>query len=269
MIVVSASRRIDMAGTGPEELSRILRTELPPSQVHTLVVWTKNPGAVLADSNLLETLTCYAQLFFHVTITGMGGTRLEPFSPRMNESLSALRSLVGLAGMPERVRVRFDPIVHLVLPDGRQYTNLRHFVEVAVACGLLGIPEIVTSWMECYPKVRKRLGKLGIAGDVVSEATVKADTDFMLERCFALGRQLTGCCAPHLVSSRCIDGELFNKLHPLGFKCSTAKARGQRPLCTCSASRDIGWYTSCAHGCLYCYANPNSPGDAGEKPWPQ
>jgi hypothetical protein len=268
VIVVSASRRIDMVGTAPGTLCRILKTELPPSLVHTLVVWTKNPGAVLAAGILLETLRGYAQLFFHVTITGMGGTRLEPFAPRMVESLQALEGVVRLAGMPERVRVRFDPIVHLALPDGRQYTNLSHFDEIVSTCGRLGVPEVVTSWMECYPKVRKRLGGNGITALAVGEETIKADARLMLERSSAAGVRLTGCCAPPLESSRCIDGELLNTLHPLGFKCSTAKARGQRPLCTCSASRDIGWYTACAHGCLYCYANPVNTEAAGMR-WPE
>lgn len=266
---MSASRRIDMVGTAPGELSSILRTKLQPSHVHTLVVWTKNPGAVMADADLAETLSGYSQLFFHVTITGMGGTRLEPFSPSSSDALASLERLVGVAGLPERVRVRFDPVVHLVRPDGSRYTNLRHFGDVASVCGRLGIPVIVTSWMECYPKVKKRLERSGIGIDDVSDETVRSDTDFMLERCSALGLKLAGCCTRHLESSKCIDGELFNKLHPLGLKCSVSKARGQRPLCTCSDSRDIGWYTPCAHGCLYCYANPGNREDASRRPWPE
>jgi DNA repair photolyase len=268
MIVVSASRRIDMVGTAPDTLRKILETELPPPLVHTLVLWTKSPGAVLALPGLLDTLCGYEQIFFHVTITGMGGTRLEPLSPPMGKSLAALDALVRLAGTPERVRVRFDPVVHLLLPGGREYTNLRHVGEVASACGRLGIPEVVTSWMERYPKVRKRLEGAGVIAGAVSESTVKADAAFMRERCDEAGVRLTGCCAPPLESSRCIDGELFNRLHPLGRKCSTAKARGQRPLCTCSTSRDIGWYTACVHGCLYCYANPAKTEDSAA-PWPE
>ncbi|MBN1504061.1 MAG: DUF1848 family protein [Candidatus Eisenbacteria bacterium] len=268
MIVLSASRRIDMVGTSPDTLCTILGTEFPPSAVHSLVVWTKDPGAMLAHRRLLEVLSGYSQLFFHVTITGMGGTRLEPFSPGAADSLASLEAVIKLAGMPERVRVRFDPIVHLVLPDGRRYTNLPHFDEVVSACGRLGIPEVITSWMERYPKVLRRLEGVGVRAVAVPEETARADVDFMLERSSAAGVRLTGCCAPPLESCRCIDGSLLNRLHPLGLKCSTAKARGQRPLCTCSTSRDIGWYTPCAHGCLYCYANPAAT-DSRDRPWPE
>ena len=39
----------------------------------------------------------------------------------------------------------------------------------------------------------------------------------------------------------------------------TAKQKGNRPGCDCAASRDIGAYDTCPHGCVYCYAVQNRP----------
>ena len=67
---------------------------------------------------------------------------------------------------------------------------------------------------------------------------------------------LHGCCVPGMPRSRCIDGGLLAHLHPAGEPCATARAKGQRELCGCTESYDVGWYEPCRHGCVYCYANP-------------
>jgi hypothetical protein len=267
--VISASRRIDMVGTAPENLSGILRAKFPPSEVHTLVVWTKDPSTLLHNRSLRETVSGYRQLFVHCTITGMGATRLEPGSPPMERALFSLKELVEFVGLPERIRVRFDPLVHLVFPDGRKYSNICQFKRVVELSGALGIPSIIVSWMQRYPKVERRLAARGIGIEPVSRRLLKQETDYMKQVCTELGLSLLGCCAPALQSSRCINGELLGRLHPLGLRCSQAKARGQRTLCKCTESLDIGWYSSCAHGCLYCYANPDTAVSAEERPWPQ
>jgi DNA repair photolyase len=266
--VISASRRIDMVGTQPRKLAEILRTKHQPSEVHTLVIWTKNPLVLLHNRSLRETVSDYTQLFVHCTITGMGNTVLEPATPPIEEALYSLRELIALAGSPERVRLRFDPIVHLVFPDGRKYSNLPHFRRVASVASNLGIPAVIVSWVELYPKVISRLEREGIEAEIPSERDIASEREYLLQECAANHLKLLGCCVQGLESSRCIDGALFSRLHPLGLKCSQAKAKGQRPLCTCTDSLDIGWYTPCSHGCLYCYANPSSKVPRKDKAWP-
>jgi DNA repair photolyase len=265
--IVSASRRIDMVATHPDRLLDILRERFPPARTHTLVIWTKAPGQLSEHPELRRQIGEYPSVFVHVTITGMGGSPLEPRVPPARSSLAALPNLVDLVGGPEHLAVRFDPVVHLQLPDGRLYSNLSHFEAVAEHAAGLGIRGMVVSWMQVYRKVERRLAKVGVVAKVPASAGRAADTEHLRRVAERLGLELRGCCVPGWPRGKCIDGALFQEIHPARERCSQAKARGQRELCGCTHSIDIGWYSPCRHGCLYCYANPSfskpAPGEWG------
>ncbi len=77
------------------------------------------------------------------------------------------------------------------------------------------------------------------------------------------GLRLTLCDQPDLRSegvgeARCIDAERLG--HVAGRPIDVPR-RPHRKTCGCWASRDIGAYDSCPHGCAYCYA-VNSRGAA-------
>ena len=73
------------------------------------------------------------------------------------------------------------------------------------------------------------------------------------------GMQLSMCSqrqflAPGVVDARCVDCQ---RLSRIAGRLIQAKQKGNRTDCGCFASRDIGDYDTCPHGCVYCYAVQN------------
>ncbi len=245
-----------MVGFFPEKIIDLLNNKCPPHKVHTLVFWTKKAENLLKHPVLKNVIKKYDQIFIHFSITGMGDSRLEPGIPSTKSSLSILSNLVDLCGNSERIRVRFDPIVHFRFDDGTEFSNLQYFPHVAAEVKKSGIEKLVISWMTNYPKVKKRLEKCGITSISLSRSRWKEEVAWIYNLAKKLDLKISACCMPGLPISHCIDGFLLNKLHPQNNKTSTEKTSGQRKNCGCTKSWDIGWYNKCPGGCLYCYANP-------------
>ncbi len=255
-VVLSASRRTDLVGCYPEYFIEKLKN-YPPENVHTIVIWTKNPINLIYHTALSEVLKRYSQLYLHLTITGLGGTILEPRIPPWSNVVELLPQLIKLVGSPARISWRFDPIVHAEA-GAHRFANVGLFPVMAKAISRQGITTCRTSWTTPYKKVLQRLQQKGLLLKTLSYAEQINQAQHLREFAERLGIELFFCSMDGFPRSRCIDGELLNKLHPNGLVCSTTKAKGQRAHCGCTESLDIGWYSlKCAHGCLYCYAEPN------------
>jgi DNA repair photolyase len=251
--VISASRRTDMVAGDPDKLTALLQEKAPPNQTHSVVLWTKNPANILNHSTLFSQLEKYDQLYLQLTVTGLGDTILEPRVPPPDTVLAFLPQLVDFLKSPARINLRFDPIVHFKLKDETSVCNLAFFENLAPILEKYKIRTVTTSWVQIYGKVQKRLDRLGIS---VEEFSIQQESEWLFRIAKKHTLTLHGCCVPGWPQSKCINGELLNELHPRGYRASTARAAGQRPLCGCTKSVDIGWYTTCVHGCLYCYGNP-------------
>jgi hypothetical protein len=276
--VISASRRTDLVAFFPKDLSRVLEEEkafvlgpsghtytvdLSPDRVHTIVLWSKNFENLIENRfNLRKRLEKYGQLYFHFTVTGLGCTFLESGVPLPEKALLQLEPLLRVAGRPERISVRFDPIIRWT-DEGRIKTNLYFFQDLASALASKGIRTVRFSFAQWYRKSKRRAEKAGFFYLDPSREEKKKDAAVLVSIAQAHGIRLYSCSQNFLTEvdgvlpSSCIDGALLQRFHPLGEEASTIKDKSQRPECGCTESVDIGSYTqTCPHCCLYCYANP-------------
>ncbi len=254
--VISASRRTELVAHYPDYLARRLR-ELDPGNVHTVVVWTKDPTNLLAHRELREVLSQVGQVFVHWTISGLGGTFLEPNVPPSEHQLALLDRLVDYVGDPRRIHWRFDPLVSASQGERRTSNiNLDLFRSLAEAMGRAGVPVVRTSFVTIYRKVAQRLAKRGIEFEEYPPERRRSFLAQLASTADEMGLELVTCCEPGFPMGRCIDGELLSRLHPREEPCRIDRARGQRRLCGCTASLDVGRYLRCPNGCLYCYAHP-------------
>lgn len=73
----------------------------------------------------------------------------------------------------------------------------------------------------------------------------------LMERIFADDKELVY----YLRTGKLPEPDLFGNIPDLPPKSKDLKDKGQRKLCGCMISKDIGMYNTCRHLCTYCYAN--------------
>lgn len=254
--VISASRRTDLVAHYPEDLAARLR-KFGPERVHTLVVWTKDPANLFHHAALRRLLMEVGQVFVHWTVTGLGGTFLEPQVPPWKRSVELLPTLIERVGDPRRVHWRYDPLV-TATRGGERVSNvdLALFERLAESFAASGVSAVHTSFVTLYRKVTQRLAAQGVTFETSDPAARHEFLAQMKERAQRRRLRLLTCCEPDFPQERCIDGALLTKLHPGQEPARTERARGQRALCGCTASLDLGRYLPCPGQCLYCYAHP-------------
>ncbi|CAB5079242.1 hypothetical protein D3OALGA1CA_2322 [Olavius algarvensis associated proteobacterium Delta 3] len=281
-IVLSASRRSDIpafympwfmdrmvAGsfnvTNPFN-RRVSSVPAGPDCVHTVVFWSKNFGPFI-DGGYGERLQDMGyHLYFNFTINSESPI-LEPQVPSLPERLEQLKRLTAAFG-PESIQWRFDPICfyrHM----GRRRHNLHDFPIIARTAGELGVHRCVTSFMDHYPKIRRRTSALSRFSFIEPEMEEKVALLLRMGQTLSnCGIHLSTCCEKEVMdrlsadtditAGACIPSEHLVRCH--GGKLSMRRDSGQRTSqgCRCRVSRDIGSYDlhPCFHRCLFCYANP-------------
>lgn len=254
----------DVVNPYNRQVSRVAAT---PETVHTIVFWSKNFKRFIQGGFGSKLKRMGYNLFFNFTINSES-PRLEPNVPPLAQRLDQLDDLCREFD-PRGINWRFDPICFFITEEKKIQNNLHHFSRIADRASRCGISRCITSFMDQYPKVRKRTDK--IPGFSFVDPPLETKQEVLLEMDAKLaekGIDLYTCCEKQVLGflpadsritpSSCVPNDLFVDL--FGGNLSFRKDKGQRITngCGCMVSVDIGSYQfqPCHHNCLFCYANP-------------
>jgi len=289
--VVSASRSRDLVHRCPGHLASLLSGEadvklgrwrepgrLDLGTCGALVLWTKQPAPIFGCAELRSCLERYVRgggvVVLQLTVTGLGGTPVEPGIPRPEEVAAALGRIVETGIVePRAVKLRYDPVGTIAFGGLPPYTNmsLELFGEVLDLFGPLGVTRVTASRLDDwnYPAVAERIGRVGGRIEPVAEQEAVAFMRTLASACGRRGMIYSTCVHPadeELVAVEgCIDGRVINAwIRERGgrpvWEAPHNQVGAQRPGCRCTYSLDIGsspgvpLCSSGGFGCLYCYA---------------
>lgn len=286
-VIVSASRSTDIPAFYADWFIERVRTgfcdwvnpfnrevhRVSFAKTRMIVFWSKNPRPMLERLDELEGLG-YRNYYFQFTVNDYEREGLEPNVPSLASRIETFCKLSEKVGKA-RVIWRFDP---LLLSPSITVDDLLVRVQ-RIGRELKGCTEkLVFSFadIEAYRKVASNLKGTGCREfrPEEREAFVKGLVEINEE----LGLALATCAEEvdlsryGVLHNKCIDDDLMVRLfhddQPLmdflgaeydmldGWQIRKSKKdKGQRKVCGCVVSKDIGMYNTCPHLCRYCYAN--------------
>jgi DNA repair photolyase len=269
-------------------------------QCKVIVFWTKNPAPILPYLPELDKHGIH--YYFQVTLNDYVSEGFEPNVPSVGERVKTFIELSEKIGR-KRVIWRFDPIVitpqltprmllskiwHIGnLLKGHTEKLVFSFVDVKT---YRKVQANMVRELPCFNKDNVEEAELNYTQrQEIVEGLVKLRDYWANE-----GWNLTlATCAEDIdldsygiEHNHCIDGELMERVFGddrelvyylrtgslpdnglFGFevpeKRKNLKDKGQRKVCGCMVSKDIGMYNTCRHFCVYCYANTSR--EAAEK----
>ncbi|MFH2219998.1 MAG: DUF1848 domain-containing protein [Pseudomonadota bacterium] len=241
-----------------------------PENVHTIVFWSKDFGPFIRGGFGKTLSEMGYNLFFNFTVNS-SSPLLEPRVPPLKNRLDQMEDLCVQFGAG-CVNWRFDPVCFFTFNEAVHIQdNLYDFSRIAEKASQSGIRRCTTSFMDHYPKIRKRIETVPGFSFIDPPLEQKRDLLLSMEKELAEKNiRLYTCCekpvmealpaASGILKSSCIPSDLLVEMY--GGHLSLKKDSGQRITdgCGCRVSVDIGSYHRhpCLHDCLFCYANPSS-----------
>ncbi len=238
---------------------QIYTISLTREDVDGFVFWTKNIGPLL--KHLPEVRERSYPFIVQYTITGYP-RELEYRVINATYTIAHMQRLAHTYG-PAVAVWRYDPIVFSSLTPidwhRRNFASLAQALEGAT-------DEVIISFAQIYKKTKRNMTQaaqeFGFSWHEHEIICQEQGRDLAVEFAqiaAAHGMQLKICSQKAFLvpgvtaEARCVDAQRLEKVagHALAH---TIQLKGNRQECGCFASRDIGEYDTCPHGCVYCYA---------------
>lgn len=238
---------------------QIYTINLNLEDVDGFVFWTKNIGPLL--KHLPEVRERGYPFIVQHTITGYP-RELEDRVINSAHTVAHIQRLANEYG-PDVAVWRYDPIVFSSLTP----IDWHHRNFAALAQALEGTTdEVIISFAQIYKKTKRNMNlaaqEFGFDWHEHETICQEQGRDLAVE--FAQiaqshGMQLKVCSQKTFLVSglieeaRCVDAARLENVAGQALE-HTIPLKGNRLECGCFASRDIGAYDTCPHGCVYCYA---------------
>lgn len=241
---------------------QVYTIDLSPDAVDGFVFWTKNIGPFL--KYLPEIRKRGYPFIVQHTINGYP-RELEFRVINYAHTIEHMKKLSGEYG-PDVAIWRYDPIIISSLtPVNWHRSNFE-----TLAKSLEGTTnEAVVSFGQIYKKTRRNIEWASrefafswSAHEAMTWDAVRNLVTELSQIASARGMQLRVCSQQVLLipgvieEARCVDAERIERVSGRAIQGKT-RQKGNRKECGCFASRDIGEYDTCPHGCVYCYAVQN------------
>lgn len=216
------------------------------------IIITKSLTDKLIDKLIDNKSSC----ILHATITGMGGTKVEPFVPTIEKSRKQLKKLIEKGFPVNQIVLRIDPIIPTpkgILTAKNTLTLLSDF----------NIPRVRISFLDMYKHVKTRFEDNNIPLPYESfhaDENLRKETFEELEH-FALSlgyKNIYACGEPNLPETPCIS-QMDIDILGLTNEITLEGKKEQRTNCACPSNKRqlIKWTNTkdkkCGHSCLYCY----------------
>ncbi len=268
-VIVSASRRTDIPAFHTEWFLNRLRAgycivthhtasgiyhrvPLTADAVDCIVFRSKNPAPMLRR---LDELHDYDYLF-NITMNPYG-REMESRVLRLAERIETFRQLSRAIGS-QRMIWRYDPV--FLSPKYDLYFHRRAFEYLCRELHGWSY-KCMIGFIVHHPFVARRIDPLSVKRRETEDIRTMGRLFGEIARRY--GHRIETCAEATdleefgIGHGACVERQQIEEI--VGYRFGKVKESYLRPHCNCMESVDIGHYSTCDNGCLYCYATPERP----------